>query len=513
MTQFKGNFMVEQISDASCKPTRKKAIKAKVNSINSTEYNNLASIKYWHLFKERLWRVKRKKAPYKINDRYIKNYFAQEDCLKKQCEFLTRYLIEAFDHYAISDYTLAYYPGKPSRGNAKTDATESISRILPLLAAWLHHSKEREIETLNGNHIDCVAIIKSVFLSKTHPLPANNWDKLDNFDPRISEISDFALALWLSKKQIWQTLTCDEQKQIITWLQQVNHVFITDNKCHLSLLIVQCVIKDLTDQNFICQQKYQQIKDFYVGQGWFKNDAQGHYDYETAWGFHYHLYWIDKICPDFDPSFIHQSLSDLIQNYRYFFTSEGFPFFGQNASYRLAAPAPLLAAIDQGASNISIGQAKRAFRTNLSYFIANGAMKFGAPTQGLFDSDERLIDNNCGPTGGFCSFRSLIIALYSGNKNGLWHAKEMPLDIELASFNFDIPAIHAHIRGNKKTNEVIVIFEDNNTKEQNILSRRLLPTPWLNKIKEKLFAQAYRPENNLLKKGVTCYSSKLTHFI
>lgn len=63
--------------------------------------------------------------------------------LQSQCDYLVRYVAEAFDHYAVWDYTHAYYPGRPSQQNARTDALEGVSRVLPTLAAWLHSQPTR----------------------------------------------------------------------------------------------------------------------------------------------------------------------------------------------------------------------------------------------------------------------------------------------------------------------------------------------------------------------------------
>jgi len=48
--------------------------------------------------------------------------------------------------------------------------------------------------------------------------------------------------------------------------------------------------------------------------------------------------------------------------------------------------------------------------------VGNGAMQYGAPTQGLFQDDGRLVDNYSGPASSFWSLRALNIALFMGNR-------------------------------------------------------------------------------------------------
>lgn len=64
--------------------------------------------------------------------------------------------------------------------------------------------------------------------------------------------------------------------------------------------------------------------------------------------------------------------------------------------------------------------------------------------------------------------------------------------------------------GTFETKEVVVTFRYDYTKEQTPLTRRLVSQPWLERVKENVTGRAERPKNNLLRKGVTSYSSKMT---
>ncbi len=61
-------------------------------------------IRQWH-----------KKRPYARHDARLQALFQnQKVSLQSQCDYLVRYVAEAFDHYAVWDYTHAYYPGAPA---------------------------------------------------------------------------------------------------------------------------------------------------------------------------------------------------------------------------------------------------------------------------------------------------------------------------------------------------------------------------------------------------------------
>ena len=476
-------------------------------------YEHPTPAMYLTLFKQRLVRLKMKAATYSDNDVAVAACFTNDALsIKNKCEYLVRYVAQAFDHYAVWDYSHAYYPGRPSQQSARIDAMEGTSRVLPTIAAWVSQHGSQPLEGLNGHPLDFVAMLRNAFLAGTDPQHAGYWGELHDYDQRICESADLALALWLSRDHVWQPMNTAEQTQIITWFKQVNHCQTVDNNWHLFPLTVQFVIKALTGEDTIAQDKYQRIKTFHVGDGWFRDGAKGNYDYYNAWGFHYSLYWLDQIDSSFDSGFIHQTLADFVSQYRYLFTAEGLPFFGRSACYRLAAAAPLIMALDQHSEAITAGEAQRAFTTSLEYFIGHGAMQHGAPTQGLFDDDTRLVDNYSGPASSFWSLRALNIALFCGDRSGLWQADPQPLPIEQSNFNVEFKAINAQVLGVFETKEVVVIFKNDYITEQNPLSRRLetqsARSYWL----ETILGRAERPKNNLLRKGITCYSSKMSHF-
>ena len=476
-------------------------------------YEHPTPAMYLTLFKQRLVRLKMKAATYSDNDVAVAACFTNDALsIKNKCEYLVRYVAQAFDHYAVWDYSHAYYPGRPSQQSARIDAMEGTSRVLPTIAAWVSQHGSQPLEGLNGHPLDFVAMLRNAFLAGTDPQHAGYWGELHDYDQRICESADLALALWLSRDHVWQPMNTAEQTQIITWFKQVNHCQTVDNNWHLFPLTVQFVIKALTGEDTIAQDKYQRIKTFHVGDGWFRDGAKGNYDYYNAWGFHYSLYWLDQIDSSFDSGFIHQTLADFVSQYRYLFTAEGLPFFGRSACYRLAAAAPLIMALDQHSEAITAGEAQRAFTTSLEYFIGHGAMQHGAPTQGLFDDDTRLVDNYSGPASSFWSLRALNIALFCGDRSGLWQADPQPLPIEQSNFNVEFKAINAQVIGVFETKEVVVIFKNDYITEQNPLSRRLeiqsARSYWL----ETILGRAERPKNNLLRKGITCYSSKMSHF-
>ncbi|MCK8565458.1 DUF2264 domain-containing protein [Yersinia ruckeri] len=488
-------------------------ISAKPRPIIPYEHPDAAM--YYQLFKQHMIRQWHKKRPYGIHDMRLQGLFQDPQIsLQHLCDYLVRYVAEAFEHYAVWDHTHAYYPGRPSQQNARIDALEGVSRVLPILAAWLRNQPagKGRMADLKGGTLDIAAILKQAFLAGTDPAHRGYWGVLHDYDQRICESADLALALWLCRQSVWDHFTPAQQQQISRWFNQISTVQTVDNNWHLFPLTVQFVMRALNGFGDVSAEKYQRIKEFQVGGGWFRDGARGNYDYYNAWGFHYSLYWLDQIDPEYDRQFIRSCMAEFVSTYRYLITPQGIPFFGRSACYRLAVSAPLLAAASHSRDNLHIGEAKRALESTLRYFIGNGAMRFGVPTQGLFADDERLVDNYSGPASSFWSLRALNIAWYCADDIGLWTNESRQLPIETQDFSFSIEPIDLFVIGTFETKEVVATFRSDYTQQQTPLTRRLSSPSWPARLKERLIGRAERPKNNLLRKGVTSYSSKMTSF-
>ena len=106
------------------------------------------------------------------------------------------------------------------------------------------------------------------------------------------------------------------------------------------------------------------------------------FDYYNAWAFHYSLFWLNQINPGFDTVFLEDSLYQFVKYYKFFFSTDGIPIMGRSIPYRLAAPAPLIAAAYKGMGIISPGLARRVLDCVWRYFVRKEAVSRGSVTQG-----------------------------------------------------------------------------------------------------------------------------------
>ncbi|MBE2898659.1 DUF2264 domain-containing protein [Pasteurellaceae bacterium 20609_3] len=463
---------------------------------------------YWRAFQQNIGKLLKFKKPFTSLDATLQDTFADEDYdFATGCVVLRDYFIQSFLHHAHYDGAKAYYPGIPAEQGVESDAIESAARSYPLLAAFLHN-------TNNQNSLlypQVQAILKTGFLNATDPQSKGYWGELHDYSQVICETADFALALWLSKSAVWAQYSDAEKAQIIRWLKKISDVKTVDNNWHLFIVLTQLVIRDLSGDDVVNHDRYARIKEFYVGEGWFRDGAKGNFDYYNSWGFHYALFWIDQIDPSFDRTFIVESAKTFCEKFKYLFTPQGLTFFGRSIIYRFAAPTALVSSmIQQGRAD---GQVKRIVSTLNRFFIQRGAIQKGVLTQGLFKADRRLVDSYSGSGSALWSLRTLILLTYAGDELNLWTQAEAPLEVEKGDFNITIDAIGLTIIGHQNTGEVCAIFKQNDYPnyplEEAALQRQAFWLP----LAERIVGRAIRPKNNLIRKGVTCYSSRLNLFL
>ncbi|MFZ7266031.1 DUF2264 domain-containing protein [Avibacterium avium] len=467
---------------------------------------------YWRAFKERLQRSVKRKALFgntdPLIDKQLKQAFTKDSTFSQEkFELLVSYFIRSFLHYANDGYARADYHGYPSEQGMVSDSIEGAARNYPLLAAYLHYQPNTNSPLVK----QVQQALSEGFLNATDPSHSGYWGELKSFQQTICESADFALALWLSKEHVWTHYNAQQKQQIIDWLRQINQVQTVDNNWHLFILLVQFVVKDLTGIDEINHERYQRIKEFYVGNGWFRDGEKGNFDYYNSWGFHYGLFWLDQISPNFDRTFIQQSAVEFCQDFHYLFAPQGFAFFGRSLPYRFAAPTALISTmIQQQKSN---GQGKRILSCLTHFFIQQDAIAHGNVTQGLFQKDRRLVDPYSGTASGLWSLRPLILLLYGSQQIDFWQTEEQPLALEQQDYDISIPAINLRIIGTQATQEIVALFQHQQypnapfsqacLQQQNILKRGL----------EWLCGRSTRGKNNLLRKGVISFSSKLSLYL
>ncbi len=453
----------------------------------------------WH----RRWH---RRAAFKQHDRALQNCFSDTGAnVCDRINHLTEYFWQAQQRYLHHDGTLAYYPGAGSIYGARNDGIEGVTRLLPLWAAYCNSPlADPEVKKTMA------AAISNALLNGTNPQHPGYWGDVSHKSTLICEAGDIALALWLIKDSLWHDFNGQQQSQVLRWLKQVIGKQTADSNWHLFVILVDKVIQALDPEYQFCSMdRYQRIKAFYKGNGCFTDGENGAIDLYNAWAFHYCLYWLNKIDPSFDSGFITRAMVDFCAWYQYLFTDQGVVLFGRSLCYRMAAPAPLLMASELSPGQYPSGVALTALDSCWRYFISQGGVQLGRPSQGIFEDDLRWLDPYSGPASAFWATRSLVVFYHQSITTDWQQTSPQPLpalqrsvDIRVAEAELDVTTI-------PKQHRSIVTFYNH---KKSVADMVIKPQTTREKLRQLLYGVASRPSNNLLKQGIKIFDSTLSSY-
>ncbi|MFN2374069.1 MAG: DUF2264 domain-containing protein [Cyclonatronaceae bacterium] len=387
---------------------------------------------------------------------------------------LMRYMVISWVTYRNESGTGTNYPGLPSWSGPLCDSLEGFSRLMPLFGAWCASGRDPEINLPDGRVISLPEEFRRGLLAGTDSNSPAYWgDMPGKSNQRIVEAADIALALWLFRDTVWEGLEENQKKTVADWLSLVAGKEGLDNNWHLFFVLIDRVLTELGFPGRISgvPERFDRIKEFHLGDGWFRDGPNGHVDYYSAWGFHYALTWINRIDPGFYPDFIKLTRSRFLKTYKYLIGPSGFPILGRSLHYRLAVSAPLVAGSDSDPDIVPPGMARRALDITWQYFLAKGAVRRGIISQGYFGMNPHIFDPYAGPASSLWSLRSLIMAFYFPPDHSFWNSSAEPLPVEAGDFECMIPGAGWKITGDQASGTISIEILENKPDEDLALKR------------------------------------------
>jgi hypothetical protein len=418
---------------------------------------------------------------------------------------LFRYFVAGFTRRRSPHGAFADYVGWRSLNGRHCDRMEGFTRILPLIAAWLHGGRPARLRLACGTEVDLAELMREGMLAGTDPASSEYWGDIEDRDQRLVEAADVALGLWLARGPLWDMLSDVERVRIATWLRGANGRQTADNNWHLFVVLVDAVLEDLgagADRAELTR-RYNRFKVFYRGNGWFSDGPAEKFDYYAAWGIHYPLFWLAQIDPAWDADFLRAARREFLATYKCLFGPNGFPIMGRSVCYRIAAPAPLVLGQSTDPDCVTPGEARRALDLTWRYCIAHGAVRDGTVTQGYGAADPRVLDNYSGPASCLWSLRSLVAAFFLDDDTPFWRSAGEPLPVERGDFAVRIPATGWTVHGVQRTGEIRIETGSGATSEAPVLRSY----PFHRRILDRLLRRAGRPDNLEAKYGRGVYSN------
>lgn len=443
---------------------------------------------------QHLWRLKK---PLPGVDEAIRARLADPACTADAAaEALVDYFWITHQHALDRHGTLADYPGWPSMYGARNDAIEGTARLAPLWAVCVATGfGPTERQEAMGQHL------LRLFANGSNPDHPGFWGAIGERSTLICEAHDLALALWISREQVYERMPSALQRRVTDWLAQAVGRTTADNNWHLFVVMVDAVLQQLrSGHRFDSQARWQRIWEFERPDGCFVDGPRGHVDLYNAWGFHYPMGWLARIRPELGASRIDDALAGFCNWYQWLFTEQGLPLFGRSLCYRHAACAPLIRAGSATSLGVGGGVAAAAFLANWRCFTLRGGLRAGRPTQGVFADDIRWLDVYSGPASSLWGVRSLVEWLQADTGTG--SAAAEPLPAHASQLERRVQGLGAVLRAGAGRSELQFDGE----------TGRIEPVRrpgWRDTLRQWRHAGASRPDNNRLKAGARCFSSQL----
>lgn len=443
-------------------------------------------------------------------ERLLRGFHA-DDPAPEAYDALFRYLLAGWAAYRTADGAGALYPGLPNHYDRSTDRLEGFSRSAPLWGAWCASGRDPRILLPDGRTLMLPEIFARGLVAGTARAAPSYWgDMRSDSDQRIVEAADVALALWLFRDTVWRDLSAARRAAIADWLGQVGGRVGLDNNWHLFFVLVDRVLAALGQPGRIpeARERFERVKRFHLGDGWFTDGPGGQVDYYNAWGFHYALTWIDRVDPDWDPGFIGPCQRSFLAGYRHLIGPAGLPIMGRSIPYRIAMPAPLVAGHAAHPGILGAGEARRALDVVWCHFIRRGALRHGTVTQGYFGPDARLVDRYSGPASSLWSLRSLVMAFHAPPGQGIWGAAPEPLPVERRDFAVTVAGGRWRIRGEQAARRITIEVLGNPVDA----APRLEPFGPMQRLRSMAHGTPPRPHNLAAKYGGRSYASDRPFF-
>lgn len=449
----------------------------------------------------------------------IPNYFSEldeemvsigekNDLSKEDYWAIFRYFIYGVHAYSSKSKARIIYPGVSGTRGSTVEGLEGFARSSVLIGAWIAGGRETKIWLDKAStQYDLIEHLRSGLEAGTNPFHPEYWGDINDYDQRIVEAADIALCIWITRDVLFNKLRKKSQHRIQFWLSQIDEKRIYGGNWLLFRIIVKSILNKMGSYQFNVDQDYNEFKSFYVGDGWFGDGKDGAIDYYNAWQMHYMLFWITKICPNYDSLFIKDVQERFGKCFQYFISTAGFPAFGRSICYRLAIATPLIIMAERYPEKWS-GKGRRSLDVTWAYFLKNNALSKGGISQGYFKNNENLLENYSGRASSLWSLRSMIIALIIKDNSAFWNKdKEALLPVEKKSYNMAFHSVGIHLIGNRGSREITLKLEKSIMGACDENSGPYKEMTFVHKALQKILKRPLRPSNMNHKYGRATYSN------
>ena len=274
-----------------------------------------------------------------------------------------------------------------------------------------------------------------------------------------------AIGLMFSRDLIWDKFTKEQRDQVAAFISDIAHHRTIGNNWRFFNVLMMTFLKvnGYEIDEAALKDHIQHLLAFYVGDGWYRDDAT--FDYYNPWGFHFYgPIWCSWYAYEHEPeiaAIIEKRNVEFMNTYPRMFSRDAKQLmWGRSIIYRCAASAAFGAAFLMKRTEIDPGLARRIASGNLMQFLGRDDVFLNdVPCLGYFGPFAPLVQfYSCAASPFWLAKAYIALALEPDNP--FWTAKESEGDWagigdETQSLFLEGPGIGIVNHGSTGTTEIL----------------------------------------------------------
>ncbi|MGC0416308.1 DUF2264 domain-containing protein [Embleya sp. AB8] len=338
-------------------------------------------------------------------------------------------LLAAVGPYRSPGGALITLPGPTSWSGARSDGLEGYARTF-LLAALRAAGTAASGRPVPAGLLEPYADGLRTGTAAPGTADPQSWPLIADRGQAMVEAASVALALHLTKDQLWDLLDESTRDRAADWLAGALRHEPVDNNWWLFPVAVGTFLdaagRHHESARAAIERGLARIDEWYVGDGWYTDGHGRYFDHYNGWAMHLYPLLCAAVAGEPADPVRRERLAEFLTGYGRLFDRVGAPLHqGRSLTYRFAAAAPLWLGALVDATPYSPGTTRRLASGVLRHFLDRGAARDGLLSLGWYGPDPATVQSYSGSASPYWAAKGFV-GLLLPDHHEVWTATEAP---------------------------------------------------------------------------------------
>ena len=308
----------------------------------------------------------------------------------------------------------------------RTTLMEGFSRILwGLVPFWQGGGVDKELED---------TYIKGI-TAGVNPQSDTYWGGFRDGDQLFVEMAALSLGLLFTPEKIWTPLSKETKRQFADWLYEINNYFVHECNWQMFRVLTNCALQKLGEKynHEERERSLARIEEYYLGNGWYTDGKDPHYDYYVSFAIHYYSLIYAVVMEKEDPKRskeYKERAAVFAKDFIYWFAEQGEAVpYGRSMTYRFAQCAFWGACVYADVLPFSMGVMKGILMRNLRKWFEQPIFdRNHVLTIGYHYPNLHMSESYNSPGSPYWALKSFFVLALPA-EHLFWQVKEEPLPV------------------------------------------------------------------------------------